>query len=100
MRIYRFKVSCGLMSETDKKTSDASRRTFLKIGAAAVGGLVVGAVAVYAAKPSTTSTITCTTTETSTLPGTTVTSTLPGTTVTSTAPGSTVTSTAPGSTVT
>ncbi|MDA4135787.1 MAG: gluconate 2-dehydrogenase subunit 3 family protein [Thaumarchaeota archaeon] len=90
------------MTETAKTTSDASRRTFLKIGAAAVGGLVVGAVAVYAAKPSTTATTTatCTTTETTTLPGTTVTSTGPGSTVTSTGPGTTVTSTAPGTTIT
>jgi hypothetical protein len=83
------------MTETEKPTSDPSRRTFLKIGAAAVGGLVVGAAAVYAAKPSTTST------STTTLPGstgtTTVTSTAPGstgtTTVTSTLPASTITST-------
>jgi gluconate 2-dehydrogenase gamma chain len=74
------------MTETDKATSDASRRTFLKIGAAAVGGLAIGAAAVYVAKPSTTSTVTSTqlgTTGTSTVTST-ATSTLPASTVTST----------------
>jgi hypothetical protein len=90
------------MTDTAKTTSDASRRTFLKIGAAAVGGLVVGAVAVYAAKPSTTATTTatCTVTSTSTLPGVTSTVTGPGVTSTVTGPGVTSTVTGPTSTVT
>jgi gluconate 2-dehydrogenase gamma chain len=70
-----------------------SRRQFLKIGAAAVGGLVVGAAAAYVAKPSTTAT----TTVTSTTPSvSTITTTLPGGSVTSTET-STVTSTTTGS---
>ncbi|MDA4135791.1 MAG: gluconate 2-dehydrogenase subunit 3 family protein [Thaumarchaeota archaeon] len=64
----------------------------MKVGAAAIGGLVVGAAAVYVAKPSTTSTETSTVT--STLPGSTVTSV---STVTSTLPASTVTETSTGS---
>jgi gluconate 2-dehydrogenase gamma chain len=88
----------------DTQKAGTSRRTFIKIGAGVVGGLVVGGAAVYLAKPSTTSTVTSISTETTTaLPGT-VTSTLPPSTVTSTLPPSTVTSTStstlPPSTVT
>jgi Gluconate 2-dehydrogenase subunit 3 len=86
------------MADNTQKVSDPSRRTFLKIGAGVVGGLVVGGVVGYAAKGSSPGTTTTTTETTSGVPSTsTVTSTLPGSTVTatttSTLPGGTVTST-------
>jgi gluconate 2-dehydrogenase gamma chain len=91
--------------------ANESRRTFLKVGAGVVGGLVVGGAAVLLANPSKTTTETQTSTSTENITETStqqVTSTLPGstTTVTSTLPGQTVsvtsttTATATPSTVT
>ena len=64
------------------KSPSGERRTFLKIGAGVVGGLVVGGAVAYVAKGSTTTTTTATqvntSTETSTLPA--VTSTVTSTT--------------------
>ncbi|MDA4113769.1 MAG: gluconate 2-dehydrogenase subunit 3 family protein [Thaumarchaeota archaeon] len=93
------------MTNNADDTSSASRRQFLKIGAGVVGGLVVGAAAVYVGKPSTTSTTTVTSTQSGTPSVSTITTTLPGSTVTSTSTetstvGSTVTSTGTGSTST
>ena len=91
------------MTNNADNTSSASRRQFLKIGAGVVGGLVVGAAAVYVARPSTNSTTTVTSTQSGTPSVSTITTTLPGGVVTSTETStvaSTVTSTAPGSTST
>ena len=73
------------------RAPEASRRTFLKVGAGVVGGLLVGGAAAYIAKPSSgnaasTQTVTCTVTST-------VTSTISGTATQSTTGSSTATST-------
>ena len=86
------------MADSSNKTGSGDRRTFLKVGAGVVGGLVVGGVAAYAAKGSTVTTTTETEVSTSTAVSTaTTTATLPAvtSTVTSTPPPvtSTVTST-------
>ncbi len=78
-------------SSSNTKASSGDRRTFLKIGAGVVGGLVVGGAVAYVAKGSTTTTSTAYETQTSTLPAVTSTAT---STVTSTAPPVTSTSTA------
>ncbi len=91
------------MSDSTSSSSTSSsgdRRTFLKIGAGVVGGLVVGGAVAYVAKGSTTTTSTAYETQTATLSAVTSTAT---STVTSTAPPvtstatstSTVTSTSP-----
>lgn len=86
---------------TASADSAAGRRTFLKVGAGVVGGLVVGAGIGYLAKGSSTTTSTSTSTET--MSGSNTTETM-STTVTSTTTGpeSTITSTqtGPGSTIT
>jgi gluconate 2-dehydrogenase gamma chain len=82
------------------------RRTFLKIGAGVVGGLVVGAGVAYLAKPSTTATTTSVSTETMSGSNTTETSTstvtgpVTTTTTTATVTGPTTTSTVTGPTST